>query len=432
MDMQTSQATGAEDKGRHADSPWQIPLTAWKDVMVRTWRESSKDNVGLVAAGVAFYGFLAIVPLLGAVVLTYGLVASPQTVAEHLQQLTRTLPADAAQLVGEQLKDVMQTSGGKKGLGLVAALALALWGSRNAMGSIITALNIAYEEEERRGFLKVTLMSLLMTIAAVFIVLLAVGAMTVLAALEHLVPSLGQFGTILFKILSFALLLGAAAAAVATLYRYGPSRDKAKWTWITPGSAFAAIAWLALTLGFGFYVTNFGNYNATYGSLGAVVVLLTWLYLSSYVLLFGAELNSELEHQTAKDTTEGAQKPLGQRGAWSADHFAGDGSPDKGSPVGDSQEKGGVEYAGRPAFFGPSSSPGGDHSDEAGDYAYLTSRATARAGQLVGLKKVGMITSILSTTGLALMRRKGREAVGGAMLVAAAGIALSKRGDRST
>ncbi|HEX8413283.1 MAG TPA: YihY/virulence factor BrkB family protein [Sphingomicrobium sp.] len=424
MDMQTS-TTAAADKGRHADSPWQMPFSAWKDVAVRTWKESSNDNVGLVAAGVAFYGFLAIVPLLGAIVLTYGLIASPQSVAEHLQALTKSLPADAAELVGDQLMNVVQTSGGKKGLGLVAALAVALWGARNAMGSIITALNIAYEEEEKRGFIKVTLISLAMTVAAVLVALLAVAATTVLGALEDLLPNLGPFGIILSKIVSFALLLAAAAAAVATLYRYGPSREKAKWTWITAGSAFAAIAWLGLTLGFGFYVTNFGNYNATYGSLGAVVVLLTWLYLSSYVLLFGAELNSELEHQTAKDTTEGSQKPLGERGAWSADHVATEGATSKQEGVSD--QAGEQRPAEQPVFFNsPQAAP---EVQQPNEHTYLTARATARVGQIAGFKKVGMVTSILSTTGLALMRRKGREAAGATMLAAAAGIALMKRSD---
>lgn len=438
MDMQTSKPDSSHDKGRRADSPWQMPLRAWKDVATRTWRESSNDNVGLVAAGVAFYGFLSIVPLLGAIVLTYGLVASPQTVSEHLQALTKTLPADAARLVGEQLITVVQTSGGKKGLGLVAALAIALWGARNAMGSIIKALNIAYEEEEKRGFIKVTLMSLVMTVAAVFLALLAVAATTVLGALEHLMPNLGAIGTVFFKVLSFVLLLGAAAAAVATLYRYGPSREKARWTWITPGSAFAAVAWLALTLGFGFYVTNFGNYNATYGSLGAVVVLLTWLYLSSYLLLFGAELNSELEHQTAKDTTRGTDKPLGQRGAWSADHVAGGGAGDSASlqpqavGSGTSEAGGGVHAFGKtppPLGFAERSSAPSPIDREAprNEHNYLSARATARVGQIAGLKKVGMVTSILSTAGLALMRRRGREAFGASILAAAAGIALMKR-----
>ena len=414
MDMQTQSSA---DRGRQADSPWKMPLAGWKDVALRTWRESSKDNVGLVAAGVAFYGFLAIVPLLGAIVLTYGLVASPQTVAEHLQALTRTLPADAARLVGEQLMNVVQTSGGKKGLGLIAALAIALWGARNAMGSIITALNIAYEEEEKRGFIKVTLISLAMTVAAVLVALLAVAVTTVLGALEHLLPALGQAGLVLWKGLSLILLAIAGAAAVATLYRYGPSREKAKWTWITPGSAFATIAWLLLTLGFGFYASNFGNYNATYGSLGAVVVLLTWLYLSSYVLLFGAELNSELEHQTARDTTEGAERPLGERGAWAADNVAG-GAPAKS----DVKASAAPAAEDRPAVAPQAEEPSATKE-------FLLSRATSRAARVAGLRKVGMFSSIISTAGLALLGRKGREGAGAALLATAVGIALVKRGD---
>ncbi|WP_246167195.1 YihY/virulence factor BrkB family protein [Sphingomonas piscis] len=415
-------AQSAADRGRHADSPWQMPLSAWKEVAVRTWGESSKDNVGLVAAGVAFYGFLALVPLLGAIVLTYGLVASPRSVLEHVQGLTQAMPADVAKIVGEQLLNVVQTSGGKKGLGLIAALAVALWGARNAMGSIVTALNIAYEEEEKRGFLKVTLISLVMTVCAVLVALLAIVATTVLGALEDLLPSLGMVGIILSKGISYVVLLGAAAAAIATLYRYGPSRDNARWTWITPGSLFAAIAWLALTLGFGFYVTNFGSYDKTYGSLGAVVVLLTWLYLSSYVLLFGAELNSELEHQTAKDTTAGADKPLGSRGAWSADHVAsGPESADQAKPA--AGEKG--ADSSRPNTA-PIAAPS---TSEPAEHPYLASRVTSRASGLVGAHKIGMVSSILSTVGLGLMRRRGSELAGAAILAAAAGLALARRED---
>lgn len=320
MEETNSQATG--DRGRSARSPWQMPASGWKDVAVRTWKESSNDNVGLVAAGVAFYGFLALVPLLGAIVITYGFIADPPTVVRHLQSLTAVLPQQVASVIGDMLLNTVQTSGGKKGLGLILALAIALWGARNAAGSIVTALNIAYEEDEKRGFLKVTLISLAMTVGAVIIVLLAVAATAVLSLLEELMPGSGPVAITFWKILSYVLLAAAAAAAVATLYRYAPSRDEAKWTWLTPGSLFASFAWLLVTLGFGFYVANFGNYDQTYGSLGAIVVLLTWMYLSAYVLLFGAEINSELEHQTARDTTSGPQNPLGKRGAWSADHVA--------------------------------------------------------------------------------------------------------------
>jgi membrane protein len=417
-ELQAPAAPAPAQHGRQADSPWQMPLPAWKDVALRTWRESSKDNVGLVAAGVAFYGFLALVPMLGALVLTYGLVAEPQTVIDHARSLTAVLPTDVAVLIADQLLGVVATSGEKKGLGLLVALAIALWGARNAAGSIVTALNIAYEEEEKRGFIKVTLLSLAMTVAAVAMALLAMGAAAVLGFLHHLLPGSGPVALAAWKVLSYALLAGAAAGAIATLYRYGPSREKARWTWITPGSAFASIAWLLLTVGFGFYVANFGNYNATYGSLGAVVVLLTWMYLSSYVLLFGAELNSELEHQTAKDTTRGAPQPLGGRGAWAADNVAGSDETASAEP----QSAGHAEPQITVPAPAPESAPAQSPARE-----YVASRVTSRAGQVAGLRKIGMVSSVLSTAGLALLGRRGREGAGAALLGAAAGIALLRR-----
>src|SRR5206468_9391546 len=241
--------TGAHS-GRAAESPRQIPLTGWKQVALRTWKQSSEDNVGLVAAGVAFYGFLALVPLLGATVLTYGMIADPQTVMGNMKSLTSVMPADAAKLIGAQLMSVVQTSGGKKGFGIIAALALAIFGARNAAGSIVTALNIAYEEEETRGFLRVTLLSLAITAAAVVLAVLALLAITALAALEKLFPHAPGIVLALGKVGAFAVLLLGAAAAAGTLYRYAPNRTRAKWEWITPGSLFAAIGWLLLTVGF--------------------------------------------------------------------------------------------------------------------------------------------------------------------------------------
>ena len=302
-----------------SSTPWQMPRATWIAVAKRSWAEASDDNIGLVAAGVAFYGFLAIVPLLGAVVLSYGLLAEPETVIANVRTLAAAMPADAAQLVGEQLMNVVETSEGKKGFGLLLALGIALFGARNGAGAVVTALNIAYEEKEKRGFVRLTLVNLAITFAAVLAAIAAGLAVTALAALEEVLPHAPGVA-VAGKIVSYLLLMLVAAAAAATLYRYGPSRAQARWTWITPGSLLTAAGWVLLTLGFGIYVANFGNYNATYGSLGAVVVLLTWLYLSSYLLLFGAELNSELEHQTAHDTTTGTARPLGARGAWVADH----------------------------------------------------------------------------------------------------------------
>ena len=413
------------EKGRDAKTPAEIPAPGWKEIAFRTWKESSEDNVSLVSAGVAFYGFLALVPLLGATVLTYGLVASPQTVLHNVQSLATSLPQDVAKLVGDQLLNVVKTSGGKKGVGVVVALAIALWGARNAAGSLIIALNIAYEEEEKRGFLKVTGLSLLMTAAAALLGMIAAAVVGLMTALDKMLPNLGPAGVVAGKVIAYVVLALVAMAAAATLYRYGPSRTKAKWTWITPGSVMFGLGWVVLTLGFGFYVSHFGKYDVTYGSLGGVIVLVTWMYLSGFVLLFGAEFNSEVEHQTARDTTADAEKPLGTRGAWSADHVA-DGPADPGddgsaeeNPLSDDP---GARKSARDHYHSAHREPGREHP-------YIVSRATNRAAALAGMRKVGMISAALSTIGLSLLRKRGRAGAGAALLATAAGLSLLKRDD---
>ncbi len=373
-----------------------MPRAGWIAVAGRTWAETTADNVGLIAAGVAFYGFLALVPLLGAMVLLYGIVAEPQTVMRDMMQLTSVMPADAAKLVGEQLMNVVKTSDGKKGFGLLLALALALFGARNGAGAVITALNIAYEEKETRGFVKVNLLALAMTATAVVVAILALVAIAALGHLESLLPAAPGIVIVAGKVGAYLLLTLAGAGAAATLYRYGPARRRAEWVWLTPGSLLAALLWLALTIGFGIYVANFGNYNATYGSLGAVVVTLTWLYLSSYILIFGAELNSEFEHQTAQDTTRG-DAPIGDRGAWVADHVASD------DPAPPAERNVTADSTGTRA-------------------AFAASRAGNGAARLVGLPKVGWSGSIAATLGLSLLRR-GRAGPGAALLGGAAALA---------
>lgn len=313
--------TAAPARGRDAISPWRMPLGAWKDVAVRTWKEAGADNAGLVAAGVSFYGFLALVPLLGAIVLTYGFLADPKTVLRNMNAMMAVMPPDIAQMIAGQLLEVVQTSGQKKGLGVVVALGIALYGARNGAGGIVTALNIAYEEEEKRGFIKVNLLALAITATGVVVAVAALLAVALFAYVEAVLPVQPIFAA-LSKVVTYLLLAAMAATAAALLYRFGPSRRRAKWRWLTPGSVLFAVFFVALTVGFGFYVDKFGNFNATYGSLATVVIVLTYFYFSSYILIFGAELNSELEHQTVRDTTRGPEQPLGRRGAWVADHVA--------------------------------------------------------------------------------------------------------------
>ena len=226
--------------------------------------------------------------MLGAVVLSYGLIASPQSVIHNVQGMTSVMPGEAAKLIGEQLMNVVTTSGGKKGFGLLVALLIALYGAAKGAGAIITALNIAYDEEETRGFVRLQLITLAITAGAVLLAIVATIAFAALGHLDTLLPWAPGWVLVLAKLTTYVVMAGAGAAAAATLYRYAPNRDEAEWQWLSPGSVGATLAWLAATAGFGIYVANFGSYDATYGSLGAAVVLLTWLYLSAYILLLGA------------------------------------------------------------------------------------------------------------------------------------------------
>jgi membrane protein len=290
------------------------------------------------------------------------------------------MPADAAKLIGEQMMDLVEASSSKKGAGVLLALAIALFGARNGAGSLITALNIAYEERERRGLVRVNLLALAITACSVMVAAIGMIAIAALGHLEDLLPLTSIVVAVLGKIFSYLLFLLVGAASAATLYRFGPSRRKPQWVWLTPGSVLTASLWLLLTAGFGFYVAWFGHYDATYGSLGAVVVMLTWLYLSSYVLLFGPELNSELEKQTEVDTTSGPERPIGERGAWAADHVTGEADGPN------------SQANARDAFILP---------------AMTGARTSARGVQLFGGAKVGLVASVAATAGLATIKRRG-------------------------
>jgi membrane protein len=269
-------------------------------VLVRTWKEASDDNVGLLAAGVAFYAFLAFVPLLAALMLVYGLGADPAEVAGHIRTLARSLPAEAANLIGEQLRAMTETPNGAKGFALLLAISLALYGASKGSSAIVTALNVAYEVKESRSFIRTILLSLAMTVGAMAVLFIGIGAISAMAWAEGLLPAASPLVQRIVQLLFWSGAALVVSIGVALIYRYGPNRPDAPWRWITPGSAAATLLWVAASFGFGLYVAHFGNYNATYGSLGGVIVFLTWLYLSAYILLMGAELNSELERRQAK------------------------------------------------------------------------------------------------------------------------------------
>ncbi|HWH17644.1 MAG TPA: YihY/virulence factor BrkB family protein [Allosphingosinicella sp.] len=309
-------ATTAQRPGADAEKPSEIPAPGWKQIAVRAYKESSQDNISLIAAGVAFYAFLAFVPLLAAMVLTYGLVAEPSSVVSHMQALTKAMPAEAASIIGDQLQSVVQTAGSKKGIGLLIAIGLSLYGAMKGAASIMTATNVAWDVDETRGFVKRTVLALLFTVGAIVGLLLAVAAISVLGFLDHLLPASQPWVHTALRILFWIPAAAAVSFGIAIIYRYAPNRRPTPpWRWISPGSVIATLVWLAATAGFGFYVSNFGNYNATYGSLGAVIVFLTWLYLTAYILLMGAELNAEVEQQTDQENAakEEGREPQGEK-----------------------------------------------------------------------------------------------------------------------
>lgn len=322
----------AADADRNASSPASFTRAGWWDVLKRTWNEASHDNIGLVAAGVSFYAFLALLPLLAAMVLIYGLLADPQTVIDHVREFSGGMPVEVAVFLAEQLMFVVTTAAEKKGFGLLTAIVVSLFSARAAASALIAALNIAYEEEEKRGIIRLNLASLLITAGGVLFGVLGLLAGASLALLVHVAPLDDGLMGALTKIGGPVISALSVAAIAATLYKVGPCRAQARWRWVIPGALFFAAVWVALTFGFGFYVSRFGSYGATYGSLATIVVFLTWMYVTSYAFLLGAELNSELEHETARDSTTGAEQPLGLRGAWMADHVAGEPPvPDRGA-----------------------------------------------------------------------------------------------------
>jgi membrane protein len=310
------------DRGRQAEAPTGIPPRGWKDVLVRTYEQINEDRLLAVAAGVVFYGLLALFPAITALVSLYALLADGHTINKHLADISGVLPQGAFQIVEDQVGRVLAKGNAKLGVAFLSSLALALWSANGGMKALIDALNVVYDEQEKRGFFKLNLVSLTFTLGGIAAVLAAIGLVVavplILAALgfDSIGGSIVQVGR--WPLLALLLLFG-----LAVLYRFGPSRRAPRWRWISVGSVLATVTWLAGSALLSYYLANYGHYDATYGSLGAAIGLMIWMWMSTIVVLVGAELNSEIEHQTAKDSTEGGDKPLGARGAAMADTVGG-------------------------------------------------------------------------------------------------------------
>jgi membrane protein len=305
-------------RGRKATAPFKIPWRGWKDVLVRTYHEAQNDRLLALAASVVFYSLVALFPALAAGVSSYGLFANAAVIGKHLSIAADVVPAGTLDMLANEITRIAAKSDGRLTFGFLVGLGIALWSANAGMKAIFDALNIIYDEEEKRGLIWLNVVSLFFTFCAIAGALLAVGAVVVfplvLAAFGWSSYDEPIIGFLRWPVMFVLLLVG-----LAVLYRYGPSRRLAKWRWLSVGSVFAASAWLAVSSLFSWYLGNFANYNATYGALGAVVGLMMWMWLSTIVVLVGAELNAEIEHQTACDSTVGSEKPLGTRGAVMAD-----------------------------------------------------------------------------------------------------------------
>ena len=309
--------------GADAEKPTEIPRRGWIQVVKRAWKEAKSDQVPLLAAGVAFYSFLALFPAMIAAVMLYGLVRDPADVQRQVDELSATLPSDAASLLTTQLEALTTTSSSSLGLGLIISLVLALWSASGGVGNVMTAVNLAYDEEETRGFVKRKALALGLTLGAIVFVVVTVGMVAVAPALLDNLVGAGPLRWAL-EVARWLGLLVAMSVALGVLYKLAPDRDAPKFRWVSIGSVVATVLWLLASLGFSLYVDNFGSYNKTYGALAGVVVLLLWLWITMYVVLLGAEVNAEAEQQTAEDTTVGPERPMGQRGAVKADSPPGD------------------------------------------------------------------------------------------------------------
>lgn len=315
--LRTVERAQEPHRGRHAESP-SDPLPGWKDIILRVHQNIGNHRLIALAAGVAFYALLAIFPAIAALVAIYGFFSDPATISSHLDSVAGLLPGGAIDVIRDQVTRIASYGRSTLGVTFAFGLGVSLWSANAGMKAIIDALNLVYDEEEKRGFIKLNVASLTFTFLTIIFVLFSIAAIAVVPVVLTYV-GLGGVTSMPVKYGRWPILFVVVTGGLAALYRYGPSRCLPKWRWITWGSAFAAVAWMVVSMLFSWYAANFGSYNETYGSLGAVIGFMMWLWLSAIVVLLGAELDAEMEYQTAKDTTTGRPKRMGERGARVAD-----------------------------------------------------------------------------------------------------------------
>jgi membrane protein len=308
--------------GRLADSPSEIPPRGWWQILKRTGRAVSRDGLMAQAAAVTFYALLALFPAMAMLVSLYGLIADPRTLSSTVSGISGVVPGGGMQIITDQLKALASSPHKALGIGLLVGLATSLWSATSGIKALFEALNVAYNETEQRSFIRLTVIAMIFTLCSILFLLLALGGVVVLPAALNIL-GIGAETTLLLELLRWPVLLLGLGVFLSFVYRYGPCRAQARWRWVTWGSAVATVGWLVVSVAFSYYASHFGSYNKTYGTLGAAIGFMTWMWLSATIVLVGAELDGEMEHQTARDTTAGPAQPLGKRGAVVADRVAG-------------------------------------------------------------------------------------------------------------
>lgn len=307
--------------GRHASRPRELPLRGWKDIAVRAKNKSSSENLSIVSAGVAYYSLLAVFPALAAIVTLYGLVSSPDQVQQQVAALSQIVPHSAANIIYQQLNHLASSPGTTLGLGLAIALLVSVFSSMKGMTALMTALNIVYGEQEGRGFFKRNGLALLLTFGSILFAVIAILLIIATPAILSVFNKIGLNAVvgIIIDVARWPILGVAMILWLTVLYRYAPNRSNAQWKWVSWGAVLGTVLWLVASGLFSFYVSNFGSFNETYGSIAGVVILIMWFFVTAYVILFSAAIDAEMEHQTTYDTTAGIPKPMGRRGAYVAD-----------------------------------------------------------------------------------------------------------------
>jgi membrane protein len=315
------ESPASDGRGRRASGPSEISWRGWYDVARRVMANVKRHNISLIAAGVALFLMLSIFPALNMAVSLYALFSSPENIITHLEPLRQLLPEQAFEILINQLNDLVNAGESTLNWTLLVSVLIWFWVARKGAMALVTACNVVYDEYEQRPFWGLLLVSLLFTMVGIFgFIVLALFAILLPLAL-NMIP-MGELVKTLLEVLRWPILALIFILVLEAVYRFAPNRKNPKWRWVSVGAVIATLLWIAASIGFTLYVQNFSNYNETYGAIGSVIILILWFYLSAFVVLLGAEINAEMEHQTEVDSTVGKDKPMGERGAYVADTVA--------------------------------------------------------------------------------------------------------------